>query len=170
MDQLISSEPKNTIEIDPYDLDERQIKLAEFVSMGMKTCEISFLLNVSDGWVRSKKKEAGVVKLVNELQQEALIQAKSAITINTLKAAKKVVSLLNTPDPKTQLAAAKDILDRGNIKPEPDIPPGNTINFNFAQMEMDDLKKSLIERFKALNLEGGQTGEGVYDVTPTKSE
>ena len=137
-------------------LDERKIKLAEYISLGYKPTQIAEILGVSVGWVRTNKKDQAVTKLVSELQAEALDSARKKIVDNTQKAAEKIIFLMEqSSDERVQLAAAKDLLDRSGIKDKDSQGhSGNTINFNFSQMSMDELKIAILTRVKNLGWDG----------------
>jgi hypothetical protein len=132
-------------------LDEREIMLAQYAAMGKKVSEIALQLDRSDAWVRGRKKDPRVIKLIGELQSESLEQAKRAITTNTLEAAEKIMSLMRgSLDERVQLAAAKYLLDQGIPKADPNAPPGSTFNFNFNNMTTEELMINVQQRFKTL--------------------
>lgn len=135
-------------------LNEQEIMLAQRVAMGYKVKDIANLLNRSEAWVRSKKKDTRIVKLINDLQSEALDQAKRAINHTTLAAALKIKDLMDSSlDERVQLAAAKYILDIGIPKSD-GAQAGNVINnFNFTNMTPEELKINILQRVKNLEMD-----------------
>lgn len=149
---LLLEPPKSRETREVLSLDEKRLRLAEMLASGYKPIEIAEELGVSTGWVRTHKRDGDVVKIVNDLQSEALESAKRYLVSKTVKAAKTIGTLMEfSKDEKVQLAAAKDLLERGGIKiNESQQSVGTTINFNFQNMSAEELQIALITRMRAL--------------------
>ena len=135
-------------------LNEQEIKLSEYLSLGYRPSDIAELLGMSTAWVRMHRRDPRVIKIVHDMQEESLDCAKKAIINNTTRAAATVIELLGELDPRVRLSAANTILDRaGLVKPDKDHPPGTVNIVNFNNMTAEELKINILQRFKALELE-----------------
>jgi hypothetical protein len=149
---LVETLPRDIKAIEPLSLDDRLIQLAQLVALGKKTSDIASQLGMSEGWVRTNKKNTQVAKLVTALQEEALDTAKKHIINNTTKAAEKLTTLIDSLDERVAFAASKDILNRGGIKTEEEThQSGPGVVINFSNVSMDELKLMVMNKVKAVN-------------------
>ena len=136
------------LETEAISLDQRFIALAQALAMGYKTVDIAAQLAVSEAWVREHKKDPDVVKLVSDLQSEALANAKTILTVSSEQAARKLTELLEASKESVALGAANSILDRNGLKVPDKVE--HTNNLFVGVMSTEEIKAQLRSRLAAL--------------------
>ena len=135
------------LETEQISVDQRFIALAQALAMGFKTVDIAAQLSVSEAWVREHKKDAAVVKMVSDLQSEALANAKTILATSSALAAQRLTELLD-PKGSVALGAANSILDRNGLKSPDKVE--HTNNLFVGVMTTEEIKANLKSRMAAL--------------------
>lgn len=136
------------LETEQISVDQRFIALAQALAMGFKTVDIAAQLSVSEAWVREHKKDAAVVKMVSDLQAEALANAKTILATSSALAAQRLTELLDDPKGSVALGAANSILDRNGLKSPDKVE--HTNNLFVGVMTTEEIKANLKSRMAAL--------------------
>jgi len=93
-------------------LDERQIKCAEMIAIGVEKCEIAKELGISRTTIWYWEKTEEFKAKLNEFEREISFQSKAIFKGALIDASKVMVKQLKSDNEKIAQSAAQDILDR----------------------------------------------------------
>ncbi|MBU3126759.1 phBC6A51 family helix-turn-helix protein [Clostridium tagluense] len=97
-------------------LDERQIRCAEMVAIGINNTEIAKVVGISRTTLWSWGKLEEFTAKLDEFEQEISFQSKRILKGALVDASKVLVKQLHSKNEKIAQGAATDILDRGHGK------------------------------------------------------
>ena len=150
--ELANSSEASIREEHDINISEELTQLAENLSLGKGTREISGLLSRSEQWVRKHKKDPDVMRLVHVLQNESIEATQRSIKHLSTKAIERLDQLLDSKNKSISLAAFRDVLKMNDFGPKSDAAPGSTINI-FNDVAIGERKKALNECLTNLNVE-----------------
>ncbi|MBU3111989.1 phBC6A51 family helix-turn-helix protein [Clostridium lacusfryxellense] len=97
-------------------LDERQVKCAEMLAIGIGKAEIATIVGISRTTLWSWEKLKEFQAKLDEFEQEISFQSKRILKGALINASKVLVEQLKSKNEKIAQGAATDILDRGHGK------------------------------------------------------
>ena len=115
-------------ELQLYDLDPKQQRFIQLYLTGNFTlAKIAELLEIHPNTAGKWLKKPEIKHALEEAQQEIFEQVSHELKSMTVKATKKLNSLLDSPMDAIALQAVRDVLDRGGHKPKNEIKVDKTV-------------------------------------------
>jgi len=115
-------------ELQLYELDPKQQRFIQLYLTGNFTlAKIAELLEIHPNTAGKWLKKPEIKHALEEAQQEIFEQVSHELKSMTVKATKKLNSLLDSPMDAIALQAVRDVLDRGGHKPKNEIKVDKTV-------------------------------------------
>jgi len=151
------------------ELQTRHREIARLKHQGLRTVEIAERLGISDTTIRCIMCDPIFKAHLNGLEDasdRATIDARKILADGAIRAAERIVELIEVPDEKVSLQASKDVLDRTGYAAQ-------TANFHaHIHMNTDEIER-LKDRARQLGIVAPKSEEPsderdltTYEVTP----